>query len=214
MNLWLYTSKAPKNLVSKDTVDPDTNAAYLYLRFGLTGQLMENTSLTDPVIEIELSKGMRVYEGTLESYHENTNFDELLNMINKCNYIDMADFETYNDGTNRSTRCCFINEVELGNYYEERDELGNITVARMIVRLYCHVDVLMTYRYIIKGSTKALVTAQEGAAGSDLFYNTGSLATTVPETVTVGYTYTTDEQHDYFRTGDIILVTATESYWT
>ena len=152
MNLWLYTSKAPKNLVSKDTVDPDTNPPkpYLYLRFGLTGQLMENTSLTDPVIEIELYKGMRVYEGTIGSYHENTNFDELLNVINKCNYVDLADFETYNQDNKRSTRCCFINEIELGNYYEERDELGNITVARMTVRLYCHIDVLMTYRYIIK----------------------------------------------------------------
>lgn len=210
MNLWLYTSKAPKNLVSKDTIDPDTDKAYLYLRFGLTGQLMENTSLTDPVIEIELYKGMRVYEGRIDSYHENTNFGELLNIINKCNYIDMADFETYNKDNKRSTRCCFINEIELGNYYEERDELGNITVARLTIRLYCHVDVLMSYRYIIKGSTKALVTAQEGAAGGDLYYDTGSLATTISETILIDNTPTTGADHDYFRTGDMVIVTTSK----
>ena len=186
MNLWIYTSKAPKNLVSKDTTNPDDDdRAYLYTRFGLTGQLMENTSLTDPVIEIELYKGMRVYDGTIGLYHTNTDFDELRNVINKCNYINLADLEVYHQGNDIATRCCFINEIEFGNYYEERDAQGNITVARLIVRLYCHVDVLMTYRYTIKSTTRALVVAQQGASGGDLLYNTQSLATTIPETVII-----------------------------
>lgn len=212
MNLWVYTSKAPKNVVFKDGQNPDDqNRAYLYLRFGLSGNLMEDTSLTDPVIEIELYKGMRVYDGTFDSYHTNTDFNELLNVINKCNYIDMTDFETYHDQDNhRSTRCCFINEIEMGNYVEERDTQGNITAIKMIVRLYCHVDVLMTYRYNIVRSNKALVVAQEGADSNDVYYNTGSLATTIPETEVIGYEYTSGVDHDYFRSGDIILLTVNQ----
>ena len=209
MNMYLYTCKHPKNKVNKASDNP--NNSKLYFHFRLSGTLKDNTSLTDPVFEVEIYKGMRVYDGDGEHYHDNTQFNELLERINKINYMALPDFIVYDDNTDSSCRYYFVNNVEIC------ESVGDgASVSRMVVRLYCHIDVLLTYRYNITKTNNALIVAEGSQSSNGRIYDMNALATSIPETIIVDGTNTTDgatsgEVHSTFINNvHLILLTASK----
>ena len=86
----------------------------------------------------------------------------------------------------------------------------------MVIRLYCHIDVLMTYRYNITKANSALIVAEGSQSSNGKLYDMNALATSIPETIIVDGTDTTTgatpgEVHKTFTNGvHLVLITASK----
>lgn len=190
MNLWIYYNTAPKNKLDKNSD--------MVLKFGVVGSFRDETSITNPVIDIEIYDGQSHYiEQSGHNVLESGTYVQNLEILQRCNYVYLPDMKT-SDSSNAHGRYYFINEIE---HISSNNTKG-------LFRLYLHCDLLMSFKDYIKEQS-ALVTSYESSTSDDLYFNNGVLK---PNVKTKTQIIESTKSNTFSETGRHVLITVSKSF--